>query len=662
VKRYGTSFAIALALAWSAAAAAQTAALHFDVGDVDGVAGRGQRFNGYTTEFVMDTPAIDPARGFAAALWIAPQEYGLNISGIVDHQRGYASGWQLGIDQHGRVVAGVATSAGWTEVRSASPIPLLRWSHVALSVALDTGVTLYIDGRPAGNALLTGAIVPCTDCRTVVGRNQTALTPALTEREASRRFTTPGSFDGLMDEIQVWDTPLATGQVQSLHDAALPAQPQPLGFRRLPAGPARPVPFGAYFTRLSYAPGWDALWRGSDTPDLVVGFGDLPIRMVFWRGMNYLPAFVSENGLWRTDQSIEHYGQGEGHEVFSDQQNRYSHVRVLENTPARVVVHWRYALSGFRYDILGADKDGWGAWVDEYWTIHPDGVAARKQVLWMPDYDSQKNVMQWQETIFLTQPGMRPQDVVDMQAITFMDRDGQTASYGWHDGPPPAFDRPGAQPVQMVNFKSRWKPFDVFAWGRRALPFSFGFVKGYSTFPNWNHWPLQQSPSDGRMAVALDKPGHTSLTDSNGKLQIVEHAPDGGIMAAQLLGMTDGPISALLPLARSWNAPPALAGLRGTADARYDRYARSYRMAVATHNMPWVHFTVRASAASPLHNLPLEIDGWDAQAVEVRIDGRPLPTEAVRFGRVPGLDGNTVLLFLRLAASHPVVVQVRRAR
>ena len=57
---------------------------------------------------------------------------------------------------------------------------------------------------------------------------------------------------------------------------------------------------------------------------------------------------------------------------------------ILESSPARAVVHWRYAPCETR-NYAGSFADpitGWSDWVDEYWTVYPDGIAVRKQVLW----------------------------------------------------------------------------------------------------------------------------------------------------------------------------------------------------------------------------------------------------------------------------------------
>ena len=70
--------------------------------------------------------------------------------------------------------------------------------------------------------------------------------------------------------------------------------------------------------------------------------------------------WVTANGKWYTDEFLEAWGpecvDGGDCEPMSDKQSRYSHVSIIESSPARAVVHWRYAFAGDR-NYKGAFQD-----------------------------------------------------------------------------------------------------------------------------------------------------------------------------------------------------------------------------------------------------------------------------------------------------------------
>jgi len=391
----------------------------------------------------------------------------------------------------------------------------------------------------------------------------------------------------------------------------------------LPSGTDDPRPFGAYYTKLKFSPGWDALWLGSDLPDIVVRFANSPVKLVFWRGTGYIPAMVTENDIWMSDQSIEMYANDECHEAMGDKQCRYSNVRIVENTPARVVVHWRYALAGIRHQIYNESDTSRGAWADEYWTAYPDGVVVRKQVLWS-DYPG-KDIpwYQFQETIFFNQPGTKPQDNVNYDALTFSDMDGNKATYSWEKGVPKNFDLTKYKSVQLVNTKSKYKPFGIYYPERVVFPFGGGTVGGYSTFPCWNHWPVSQIASDGRNAVAPDKASHSSLTIVLGDHQIVEICADHSVRARSLVGMTTQPIDSLLSLARSWNYPAQLKLISQNFNyIGYDQYQRAYQFENTGTTKQALEFELMGTKKSPVVNIPLVIKNWNSSTAIIEINGR----------------------------------------
>jgi hypothetical protein len=151
------------------------------------------------------------------------------------------------------------------------------------------------------------------------------------------------SLDGILDEVRLFDRALSAEKVARAARLAATAPPPDIPPRVLPSGPAGPGRFGAYYTRLRYYEEWDAQWPVAEHPDVVVQFDGSPVRVVSWRGLRYSPAWVTENGLWLADQSGES-GNDEGSvEHMQDIHTKYSHVRIIESSPARAVVHWRYA-------------------------------------------------------------------------------------------------------------------------------------------------------------------------------------------------------------------------------------------------------------------------------------------------------------------------------
>lgn len=615
-------------------------------------------FDGYRT--CIDEQVAALPSSFSLSAWIAPQEYSWRESAIVNWEDTDGDKFFLGIDDVGHVIARFTVDSMSYSCVSGSRVPLLEWSHLAVTVGAEGEMSLFVNSKREGKTDVPDDVFGGGPLSCVLGRTLDALVPSGTERASSMAQKIYMYYDGLMDEVCIHEGVMSDDDIASVHDVRKGCQTG-MKYRRLPSGDDRPMPFGAYYTRLEYSEGWDANWKVGDYPDIVVRFGEgNPTKLVFWRGTGYIPALVTENDIWMTDQSVENFYTGECYEAMGDKQCRYSHVRIIENTPARVVVHWRYALAGITHEIYHETASSAGEWVDEYWTAYPDGVIARNQILWSDFKEEEIRAYQFQETIFFNQPGSRPEDTVEYEAITFVDMDGSKYSYSWENGIPKSFPDPEFKPIQLVNTKSVHKPFGIYDLRRVTFPFYFGNSEGYSQFPCWNHWPVSQIASDGRKTRVSDKVSHSSLTQVNCDMQIYERRNDGSVRVASMMGMTTGPAETLLPLARSWNNP-AEAGLvsSGFEIIGYDRYQRAYLFRQCSDQEKKLDFVLNAGPDSPLENVAIVVEAQLHDVRSVRAGGRRLKAgEEFLTGHVAGNDDDKMVIWLNLKAQDKTRITV----
>ena len=619
----------------------------------EGVAANALILDGLSTRLVRPADKVPAPEGaFSFEAWVALQEYPWNWAAIANQERDHKEGWFFGISGEGRLGLHVAKDGKWIECNSKSQLPLLKWTHVAGSYDPASGLKVFINGKPEGEIKTTGPITPAKGVDLLLGLSHTKTFPIRTERAYSASFQSPMLLDGLLDEVKIHNHALTDAGAVQAFAAVQPKVAQPLQSRRMPSGPEGPGEFGAVYTRLNYAPGWERHWRVGEFPDILVRFDDSPSRIVFWRGTNYGACYVSENGLWAGDQSLEVNSNTTGcYEHMADKKCAFSTAKILEGNDARVVVHARYASVGIDGKFLDPDPlTGWGLWSDEYFTIYPDGVAVRHVVA--------KNHFngsgEWQETLLYNQPGMRPEDTVELEALTLANQKGETHTYSWRDGPPVKFSGPEGprnfpQPaqanIQLVNFRSKWKPFIVYEPNVVIIPVGIGPSSDYSKFPCWNHWPVAQLPNDGRKAIVSDKPSHFSLCTSRG---VIRRSPEGSD-SVYLYGMTDQPIDSLVPLARSWNSAPAavLAG-SGFEGGAYDKNQRAYVFAAKAPGAGPLEFSLEATPESPIHNPAFVVKNWGNRPAALSIDGKQIPRgKDFRFGHAKALEGTDLVVWLK---------------
>ncbi len=635
-----------------------------------GVSGTALEFDGYRT--VVAVPAARAPRVAGGSLtlegWFALGAYPWNWVPIV--QQGDEDGYFLGLDSHGYPGFRVKVDGVWEQLTVPNTPPyadtnhlaLFRWYWMAGTYNKNEGMMrLYVNGNEVAGKLVGKGGVQAANAEVRVGK--AGILRVATE---GTHDTLPSEFgmDGLIDEVKVYQVALSQSQVTAsfAHGNPGPAivNAPDMSKRRFPL-PASNGKFGAVYTHLPYYETWENLFRFGAYPDVVVGFDQMPTRFVFWRGVSFIPMMVNESNQWFTEEFNETGFTAEAPgdcEPMSDKGCFDSHVRVIENTAARVVVHWRYRLANPDHQWANYDAaTGWGDIADWYYYIYPDGVASKI----MRCYSSKPGTWhEWDEQIAVLSEGQHPESVLRKTPVmTLVDGAGKSIAYDWDPNPPsPRYE---GNMIQMVHFTGRYSPFaiqnfdggDVYS-GERTW---------YSVFPTWDHWPTAQIDSSGRNASFSDRASHSSISHLLWRNQ----AQRGGAIPFEekllMEGMTDLPAPALTGLARSWLQAPVVTGVSGSVSQGYDQSHRAYGFTFGTTPLS---FQVAASDNHPIRNLCFEVRNWKRRTAnaDLKING-VFQTAGRNFRQGVNLDSNgtyTLIIWVGLSATSPQRFEISRSK
>jgi len=662
-----------------------------------GVQRNAMGFDGIRTVVKVAADQIpDLSRGFTISAWVALEAYPWTTLAVVDQSSNEQTGYFLGLHPEGYPGLWMAGSNTWLECRSQTKLPLYEWNHLAGVWSPDAGMKLYVNGQQVAAIPASGRFTPSAQQDVSIGRNHTPhrlhSAVQLPDSKAPKPRQIPCSLDGLIDEVRIEAVALDAAAIAARHQGERPEIIRPLSPPRMPAGPSGPGDFGATYNRLRYTEAWEHYWRVGEETDVLVRFDRAPYRFVFWRGTSFIPCWVTDNGIWYSNgffETGENSRPGSA-EPMADKQCRTSHVRIIENTPARVIVHWRYAPLYTDYAYAHVDPEtGWGDWVDEYYIMYPDGVGVRKLVL-SSKYPSvvqgkgplEGGFREYHESLVINPPGTAPHDNIKPDALSLANMDGQHITYSWAKGPPgkvygekinyPEYLR-NEKPtypwrawlteipnpnIHLVHLKAGHSPFVI-------VPPNGAMVDSYvreiiperSIFPWWNHWPVTQIESSGRWAYAPDRPSHSSLTH----VYWAPHEQSAeGLTKIMLHGMTDGSATDLVPLAKSWLQPPTLRVTDNLATSRYDATQRAYL--ISLNKAPDVlRLQLECSKEHPAINPAFVVSGWDGRPVKVSLNGREaVAGKDFRVGSVAKASSADLVLWLDRQATDPLEISIEK--
>lgn len=635
----------------------------------EAVLGNGLKSDGFTTNIIAS--GLDWRRtfnDFSISSWVSMETYGWNDIAVLDgrNKDNLDWGFYLGVTSSGYPIFSLAIEGSWKTLIASEKIDLYKWAFITATYDHTQGMSLYLNGEKVGTNNYVG--FPSFNNFTKIARNSYDMNPDHVHRPYGA-FPSKYSFDGIIDEIKGYKYILSEKEIQELYASAKPAKDPDFKQRYLPKGPEElPNEFSAYISALSYYPEYDAVWKGEAPEDIVVTFKDIPFRIVAWRGIRSAPCMVMknttiDNDIWVADQSAEYFAgkqrPGNTHgcaEHMSDAQCRYSRVRLIENTPARKVIHWRYFPTDVQYKLPYFDElTGWPTVIDEYYYIYPDGVYTRGY----HSFDDESSpVDQYQETTIVNPSRTYPDDNVEREAITLADHQGNEISYllkeNFNRVTFPGLEKPN---IQLLNIKADYKPFiimDPDAVDIRLYQWNTG-INSY--FPMWNHFPVsQQAPSDGRQSVYDDRTSSSAFTWM--KFTKPYKKDNHKNIYVYLTGATSGKASELARLSKSWNnAPEFILQSEGAESLGYEKFERAY-IFNAEDNCRRIEGKFEVSQERPVHNLALRIENWGERDINVKINGKSLSASSYAFGFNKKLEGTTLLVFINKISDKPFTLKI----
>jgi len=484
----------------------------------------------------------------------------------------------------------------------------------------------------------------------------------------------------------------------------------------LPLGSPEPGPFGAYYTNLRFNDVFDSEFRHGDHADVVVQFDDNAHRMVFWRGTNYQPHWAGDTsqtpqnphvgqgigipGLpyscWYGTEFLERRGEEWGIprylEPMSDQQCRYTHVRIISSNPARAIVQWRYAPCHIDYRCNNDGGDPWGDWVNEYYIIYPDAISVRHLIGWSRrtgGSDDENPHFEYHEAMPITNPGTVPEDNIHLNAVSATNYSGSKRDWVWSSscgGGPSSFDDISGRPIMVFRMKGSTVPITITDGNPTLDPISgLPDCRLFNHYDDWPAWPdkhrsfyKQPNPVPPQYDIWWDDdmstccyryfwkycPAHCSTYHVNWRSWV--HIQDKRKEKIMLFGMYDAGeaanINNLIPLGRSWEyAPGITVTSAGFSGGSYDKTQRAYRLSRDSQQAGLLEFTVNASSNSPVYNPCFVIDGWDDK-VRLSVNGQDLePGADFRQGIEESADGTaSLVVWVKYESTSPASITITR--
>ena len=223
VASYGFNEAASKGLKFGDFSGKKNGATGHGVRRVRGKFGKGLYFNGKSSWLtVPDHASLDLSRRMTLEAWVKPQAGSGKRTILAKLGRG-STAYALNSATHGGGAGGDAGIGGRKSVRAPDDLPLGKWTHIALTYD-GSSLRLYFNGAEIGATAAQGKISQAGGPLRIGGN-----------------FIGGGWFKGVIDEVRVYNRPLAISEIQG--DMRRSAGPRPATAPAPAPAPGTPGPF-----------------------------------------------------------------------------------------------------------------------------------------------------------------------------------------------------------------------------------------------------------------------------------------------------------------------------------------------------------------------------------------------------------------------------------
>ena len=364
-------------------------------------------------------------------------------------------------------------------------------------------------------------------------------------------------------------------------------------------------------------------------------------EFVFWAAANYNPWWDIDQALLNHEH-LETWGEGDIQgcaEVMQDREKRYSRVWLVENSPARVIVRWRYALADAHYNI---HKNEWG---EEIYTFFPDGTGLREVNLWA---NSTKE-HEFMEIIPVKPGGVQSLQLYDspIASLKTLEGDGYGTDVLWNESVDfyEKFLETSRDFVFEFNLKNRRHPYVIFSMREDLLPgvsaeaVDVGSPKRkMKNNDDRGHWPASLYAIDGYNSIGNDRPRHANMGGIDAPVVDYDNGKNKWVM---FLGTEKEKGKDKYLHGKSWLYPAEIIDTSvGLSFKKYDPMQRAYLFSM-DGNSDKVSF--RTKSESILLNPVFMLDKKKA-IKNVTINERELDSDKIKVGY--SKEGETVIFLV----------------